>query len=174
MEELHDEDGEPRCVRRQRAEHLEVAVVAGDDGDVVVCSERIGGRCYQGVDSRGRRLHPGAHGSAPERSCGVTYRRINGGDVHDVEQTPHVVVVAGVTDQDALGEYGCGQDKVVGPRSEQAQASATLLIDRCEPFDATRVQYGDQPAARCARGGALLVLAAFRLGCTAVAESSHD
>ncbi|HUR18269.1 MAG TPA: hypothetical protein VMZ51_04945 [Acidimicrobiales bacterium] len=80
-------------------------------------------------------------------------------------------VMTGVAGQDALGKYRCGQDEVVGPISEQPQASATLFIDRCKSFDTTRVENGDQPATR-ARGVAV-VFAPFRFGFTAVAESSH-
>jgi hypothetical protein len=51
-----------------------------------------------------------------------------------------VEVVTGMAGQDALGKQRRGQDEVLGPMSEQPQASATLFIDRCESFDATRVE----------------------------------
>lgn len=59
----------------------------------------------------------------------MTCRRVDVGDVHDVEKTPHVEVVPGVTGQDALSKYRCGQDEVLGPLPKQAQASPTRYTD---------------------------------------------
>lgn len=148
-------------------------MIARDDDDVVVCHARVGGRSDDGVDSRGRRLHPGAHCLPPKCTGGVTRRDVDGSDVHHIEQALYVVVVADMASQDTLGEDRGGQDEVVALISEQAQPSPALLVERCEPFDASSVEDGDQPAARCARGGGVRCFAAFRRGCAAAAELSQ-
>ena len=53
--------------------------------------------------------------------------------------------------------------------TEQAQASASLCIHRCETLDAARVEYDDQRAARVRDS----VLAGFGRARTEPAESSH-
>ena len=46
-------------------------------------------------------------------------RRVDFGDIDDLEQPLPVEVVAGMTSQDALGEYGGGHDEVLGLIAKQ-------------------------------------------------------
>jgi hypothetical protein len=63
------------------------------------------------------------------------------------EEPSHVVVVADVPVEHALGENGSRHDDVARLLAKYPQASAALLVDRRQAVDATGVEDDDQPAA---------------------------
>src|SRR4051794_5648260 len=94
-------------------------------------------------------------------------------NVHEVEESAHVVIVPDLAGEDALGENGRRQDEIVRLLAKHTQACSTLHVERSNPLDAACVEYDDQPALWVRRPTVADFPVGARRGRTSAAESNH-
>lgn len=134
---------------REGGQQLDVVAVTCDDLDILAGGTLVSFGGDDRVDTGGRWGDSGANRFLSKRAGGVAQLLVHIGDMGKVEKSTHVIVVADMPGEDALGEHGSRYDQVRGKFPQHAEPGSPLLIQRSKAFDRSGVENDDQPAALC-------------------------
>lgn len=142
-------NGKPARVLCEGRQQLHVVAVARDDLDTVAGGKVVGLGCDNRVDTGWRWVEARANRVLPQRAGRVAEFLVHIGNVREVQQSAHVIVVTDVPGEDALSEDYGWYDQVRGVLPQHAQARPSMFVQGREAFDRAGVENDDQPAALC-------------------------